>query len=344
MAKERVTLLIHADLARDVERLNGDAVENLSISVEPNIRKWLRFHRPKDTRQHGAEHQVSKTETSRRITARTAKRQKQREFGVLLRETRFKLQLSAEEFARKADWEHSFLNSIEAGRCQLSIERLHKMAHSLALSPEQIHILEYKLKELAQFLLSKTLLKQTQAEAVPNPADETQTKATEGDTNNSCAQSLSKFRAWKLEIPTPPTLTALTSAILESVGASIEKENIDDLDFVEHHPHVLDDCLRKELNQQEASVRIADATVEQDTKIELFFVALGSYIKTRRCELKLKRRELAAKADLESRIVARVEGGKNISAPDMFKIALALELDPGQLANEAQKLLLDQSN
>lgn len=333
--------MIHADLARDVERLDSDAVENLSTAVEPNIRKWFHFRRPKDTRQHSPEHQISKAKTRTRTTAGSAKRQMQREFGDLLRQTRDRLQLSAEEFAQRVGWDHPFVNSVEAGRCQPSIERLHKLAQTLALPKEEIHILENKLKEIAQFILSKTLLKQAQPEAAPNFVDQTPTKAIEGNSVTNRAQGISKFLAWEREIPTHANLNPLTSAILESAGELIGRENLNDRDSVEQHPHVLDDCLSAELKRQESQARVVDITVEQDAKNELFFIALGRYLKTRRCDLKLKRRELAAQAKVESRIVARAEDGKEISARDMIDIAVALELKPGEIADEAQKLIPD---
>jgi len=344
MTKKQVTLLMHADLARDLGRLVSDAVvaEKLNTMIESNLREWMKVNKQGTSRKKKKSSSCS-LKSRQRLKARNEKRLKFQEFGKLVSETRQHIGLSQVAAADKLGWQHEFLVASEVGRRLLTIRNLNHFAHELGLSLEQRRLLVTKLKELAPFLVrtkAKVLRESTCIDHPDNACGESLRESEPSPTNSN--QPNLPTLAWTNHASKQKDLTPLSLAIFESVGIRDEQRSFNLQRLQENHPHVLHDCTKKSLEGQpdSHSVNLAIEQSRTETNNE-FFIALGKAIKERRNELGLRRRDLAEKSQLLSKQIRRVEVGSEISVEDMFKIAEALDLEPVKLAQRAQEFIAE---
>jgi transcriptional regulator with XRE-family HTH domain len=72
--------------------------------------------------------------------------------------------------------------------------------------------------------------------------------------------------------------------------------------------------------------------MEIEDRIRQTRETLGRVVRLRRRELGLNQEELAARADVDQAYISHVEGARrNVSIDNLVKIAVALELDVGEL-------------
>lgn len=365
MAKKRVTLLLHAGLARDLERVGEDAVaaEKLIEVIETRMRRWVKVNRPKFLHGHTGSLKQEAPESPSRATFRSAKREKMREFGNLLSQTRQGLEISSGALAEKLGWTQEFVHSIEAGQRLLSFHKLIQYIHTLKISVEHSTSLKEKLKELAPFVTKVTVppSSKNSAENINDFSADSKERRSESERNSSHHQANNnntRIEAFA-KLPsrhakTSANLSALSFAIFDSAGVS-EKSNSNSTEGLpEQNPHILEECdfenpRRGKTNLEEtisaaaalAAQRCIEAQKEEAKKVaeKAFFVALGTVVKELRKEQKLTRQDLAKKAHMASQQINALETARKISVDNMFRVAKALGLEPGQLAQRAQKNL-----
>lgn len=365
MAKKRVTLLLHAGLARDLERVGEDAVaaEKLIEVIETRMRRWVKVNRPKFLHGHTGSLKQEAPESPSRATFRSAKREKMREFGNLLSQTRQSLEISSGALAEKLGWTQEFVHSIEAGQRLLSFHKLIQYIHTLKISVEHSTSLKEKLKELAPFVtpatvppLSKTSAENTNGFGADSRERRVDTEKTsshhQANNENTRIEAFAKLPSRHAK--TSANLSALSFAIFDSAGVS-EKSNSNSTEGLpEQNPHILEECdfenLRRGKTNLEATTsaaaalaaqRCIEAQKEEAKKVaeKAFFIALGTVVKELRKEQKLTRQDLAKKAHMASQQINALETARKISVDNMFRVAKALGLEPGQLAQRAQKNL-----
>lgn len=363
MAKKRVTLLLHAGLARDLERVGEDAVaaEKLIEVIETRMRRWVKVNRPKFLHGHTGSFKQEAPESPSRATFRSAKREKMREFGNLLSQTRQSLEISSGALAEKLGWTQEFVHSIETGQRLLSFHKLIQYIHTLKISVEQSISLKEKLKELAPFVTPVTAPPQSKTSDEITYHLDADSRERRGDTkknsshhqaNNTRIEAFANLPSRHVE--TSANLSALSFAIYDSAGVNDERNSNATEGLPEQNPHILEEYGFENLRRGNANLepaisavaalasqRCEEAQKEKAKKDaeKAFFLALGTVVKTLRKGFKLTRKNLGERADLDSKKIGKLETGKGISVDDMFKVAGALGLEPGQLAQRAQELL-----
>lgn len=354
MVKKRVTLSIRADLAHDLERLGNDAVasEKLIEAIEIKMRKWLKANKPKFSHIQSASLEMDVSNSPPHTRVISTKRQKFREFGKLISQTRQSIGLVSAEAAKELGWTHEFMVSVERGHRLLSFHKLIKFTQTLNISAEQTAFLREKLKELAPFVtrVNVPTVKKTSANSIKDLGANVSEHCSEPENNGACSDAIKKSnnrintlaKPWCSKGETPPNLSALSFAILNSAGANNERNSDSFQTLTEQHPQILEE--RDSVGAYYESTAAArdrqkDVEAQKEEAVNNFFGALGIVIKSLRMGLKLTRNELAARTNLDSKKIRNLEIGKGMSVEEMFKVAEALDLKPGQLAQQAQKHL-----